>query len=118
VRGDEKRVVDAFCAWLEENGWRVQREVRHVDVLAERGDERLYAEAKGRTAAIGLDVDTMYGQMLRRMPIAEDERARFAVVVPTEGASAALRVSKRVRQLLRIDVFMVDEFGDVRRADD
>jgi hypothetical protein len=36
-------------------------------VFARRGDERLYAEAKGRMAAIGLDVDTLYGQLLRRM---------------------------------------------------
>jgi len=45
----------------------VAREVEFADVYAERGVERLYAEAKGRTAAIGLDVDTLYGQLLRRM---------------------------------------------------
>jgi hypothetical protein len=65
--GDEARVVQAFCVWLAEHGWHTQLEV-HVDVVADRGNQRLYAEAKGRTAALGLDVDTLYGQLLRRMP--------------------------------------------------
>ena len=69
MRGDEKRVVDAFVAWLQENGWTADTEVNFVDVCARRGDERLYAEAKGRTEAIGLDVDTLYGQLLRGWPI-------------------------------------------------
>jgi hypothetical protein len=69
----------------------VKREVDFVDVYAERGAECLYAEAKGRTAAIGLDVDTLYGQLLRRMknPAAE---AQYAVVVPTAAVAAARRV--------------------------
>ncbi len=46
-----------------------------------RGDERLFAEAKGRTAAMGLDIDTMYGQLLRRMP-PQATSVRFAIVVP------------------------------------
>jgi hypothetical protein len=69
MRGDEKRVVDAFVAWLQDNGWKADTEVNFVDVFARRGDERLYAEAKGRTAAIGIDVDTLYGQLLRAWPI-------------------------------------------------
>lgn len=40
-----------------------------LDIYAERGQERLYAEAKGRTSEIGLDVDILYGQLLRRMKI-------------------------------------------------
>jgi hypothetical protein len=68
MRGDEARIVDAFAAWLEGAGWKVSREVDFVDLLGERDDQRLYVEAKGRTAAIGLDVDTMFGQILRRMP--------------------------------------------------
>ena len=112
MRGDEKRVVDAFCRWLEGQGWTCSREVEFVDLVGERDGKRIYAEAKGRTAAIGLDVDTLYGQLLRRMPI-EDSDARFAVVVPTEALSAALRVPERVRELLRIDVYSVDAEGQV-----
>jgi hypothetical protein len=67
VRGDEKRVIDAYVTWLERSNWTVRREVDFADVYAERGEDRLYAEAKGRTTSPGLDVDTLYGQLLRRM---------------------------------------------------
>lgn len=68
MRGDETRVVEAFCKHLQNDGWDVQREVQFVDVMATRGSQTLYAEAKGRTSSIGLDVDTLYGQLLRRLP--------------------------------------------------
>lgn len=111
--GDEERVVAAFCAWLEAEGWSVEREVDFCDVVADRDGERLYAEAKGRTAATGLDVDTLYGQLLRRMPIAEEPQASFAVVVPTAAVRAATRVSPRLRDLLRIAVYEVTDEGQV-----
>jgi hypothetical protein len=44
----EAGVVAAFSAWLEQIDWSVQREVEHVDVVAEREGIRLYAEAQGR----------------------------------------------------------------------
>lgn len=112
----EAEVVDAFCAWLTRDGWTdIRREVDHIDVIAERDGLRLYAEAKGETKAIGLDVDTMYGQILRRMPIAEDTNARFAVVVPERALQAALRVGPRVREMLRVEVYSVDARHDVHR---
>jgi hypothetical protein len=117
MRGDEERVVDSFSLFLEAEGWQVEREVDFCDIVAVRGAEKIYAEAKGRTAAIGLDIDTLYGQLLRRMPIAEDPDARFAVVVPEVGRSSATRVPTRVRELLRIDVYTVDENGSVTCID-
>jgi len=42
--------------------------VKHVDVRATRGTQRPYGEAKGRTASVGLDVDTLCGQLLHRLP--------------------------------------------------
>jgi hypothetical protein len=114
-RGDEAHVVAAFCGWLTRQGWQVQTEVEHVDVLAERDGVRLLAEAKGITSAPGLDIDTAYGQLLRRMPDAVPERVRYALVVPEETTSAALRVPARVRELLGIDVFTVDQAGQVRQ---
>lgn len=48
-------VMVTSVAWLQDNGWKADTEVNFVDVYARRGDECLYAEAKGRTAAIGLD---------------------------------------------------------------
>ena len=68
MRGDEARVVEAFCNHLQIDGWDVQREVKLVDVMATRGSQTLYAEAMGRTSSIGLDVDTLYGQLPRRVP--------------------------------------------------
>jgi hypothetical protein len=115
VRGDEARVVAAFEQHLIDAGWTVTREVEFCDLVADRDGQRMYVEAKGRTAAPGLDVDTMYGQLLRRMPTDEDDEPhRFAVVVPTGAAErAALRVPTRVRELLRIVVYTVDEAGSV-----
>ena len=114
MRGDEKRVVDAFCAYLERDGWSVQTEVARVDVVAKRGSEHLYAEAKGRTEGRSVDVDTLYGQLLRRMPNDEVGHARFAVVVPEGMVREAKRVPSRVRLILNIDVYAVSDTGEVR----
>jgi hypothetical protein len=113
MRGDEARVVVAFHAHLEREGWSVTREADFCDLVAVRDGSRLFVEAKGRTTAPGLDIDTMYGQILRRMPFDDDSAARFAVVVPDVAARAALRVKRRVRELLRIDIYTVSEAGEV-----
>lgn len=113
MRGDEKRIVDAFCAYLQKDGWQVQREVQFVDVTATRGPYTLYAEAKGRTSAIGLDVDTLYGQLLRRVP-ADDPDALLGVVVPERAVAAAVRVPEWVRARLRVHIWAVSDEGDVR----
>lgn len=115
---DEYRVVRAFCAWLETEGWsNVEIEKDYIDVIAERGEERLYAEVKGSTKSRpGAGLDTLYGQLLRRMPAEEvdESKTRFAVVVPDEAEVAALRVSRRVRDLLRIDIYTVSGEGQVK----
>ena len=112
MRGDEERVVTAYAGWLQRNGWTVTRETGFADVYAERGPEKLYAEAKGRTTSAGLDVDTLYGQLLRRM---QDPAtgARYAVVVPTAALQAALRVPSWVRERLHIDIYEVDDAGAI-----
>jgi hypothetical protein len=117
MRGDDKRVVEAFRRYLTEQGWIARTEVNFADVYAERSDERLYAEVKGRTTEPGLDVDTLYGQLLRRMPEEEVGLARFAVVVPAEALSKAQRVSQRVRELLNIDLYAVSDDNRVRQED-
>jgi hypothetical protein len=64
----EADVVAAFAAYLIERGWDVTTKNRDfTDVIAKRGAERLIAEAKGHTTSAGLDTDTMFGQLLRRM---------------------------------------------------
>jgi hypothetical protein len=85
-------------------------------VVGRRGNETIYAEVKGRTKGRpGAGLDSLYGQLLRRMPATEtgDSSTRFAVVVPTGSEAAALRVPSRVRDLLRIDVYVVSDEGDV-----
>src|SRR3712207_5460011 len=97
-------VVPAFRRWLESQGWETKTETEFVDVVAYRGNETIYAEVKGKTKSRpGAGLDTLYGQLLRRMPLeeADDHNTRFAVVVPTGAEAAALRVPKRIRDLLR-----------------
>lgn len=114
MRGDEKRVVEAFGRHLSDQGWTVEYEVEHCDVRATSPDGgMIFGEAKGRTASVGGDVDTLYGQLLRRMPAEHVGEARFAVIVPSGGLQAALRVPKPVRDRLSIDVYSVDDAGRV-----
>jgi hypothetical protein len=114
MRGDEERVTTAFCSWLEPQGWTVQREVGFIDVSAHRGDERLYAEVKGHTTEPGLDADTMFGQLLRRMT---DPTARYAVVVP-EGRplTAVLRVPAPILERLNVNIYAVADNGTVSQV--
>jgi hypothetical protein len=114
-------VVPAFRRWLEAEGWETQTETGFVDVVARRGDETIYAEVKGRTKSRpGAGLDTLYGQLLRRMPVEEagDSATRFAVVIPTGAEAAALRVPRRVRDLLRIDIYAVSDDGQVEKLSD
>ena len=113
-------VVPAFQRWLEAQGWETEAETDFVDVVAHRGNETIYA-VKGRTKSRpGAGLDTLYGQLLRRMPAEEDgdRDVRFAVVVPTGAEAAALRVPKRVRDVLRIDVYAVSDDGRVDKLPD
>jgi Holliday junction resolvase-like predicted endonuclease len=114
-------VVPAFRGWLEAQGWETRTEIGFVDVVAHRGDETIYAEVKGRTKSRpGAGLDTLYGQLLRRMRAEEvgDPNTRFAVVIPTGAEAAALRVPRRVRDLLRIDIYAVSDDGQVERLAD
>jgi hypothetical protein len=108
VRGDEERVVRAFCTWLETDGWTVERELKYCDVVARRGEELMFAEAKGRTSDAGLDTDTMYGQLLRRIP-RDGLDHRLGVVVPSSAVKAALRVDRAVRDRLGITIYEVTD---------
>ena len=98
-----------------------ETETGFVDVVAHRGNETIYAEVKGRTKSCpGAGLDTLYGQLLRRMPVEEvgDPNTRFAVVIPTGAEPAALRVARRVRNLLRIDISAVSDDGQVEKLAD
>ena len=103
--GRESEVEAAFVAWLTANGWTVTTQVDFADVHAERAGERIVAEVKGITTEPGLDIDTMYGQILRRMRTFD--RTRYAVVVPDTAVPKALRVEDEVRARLNLCVFGV-----------
>lgn len=96
-------MIEAFTAWLTSDGWTVERRLDFCDVVAHRGTTTLNAEAKGRTAAVGLDVDTLYGPLLRRADVGADGVV-FGVVVPVEARAAALRVPEATRRALGPDV--------------
>ena len=114
----ESDVQVAFARWLAAEGWVVKSfpQDQWLDVYAERGDARLLAEVKGRTSEPGIDADIAYGQLLRRMPTEDDPQAQFALVVPDwpRSVRAAARVPARIRKLLRVTLYAVDDAGGVR----
>lgn len=110
MRGDEARIVLLFADWLRSEGWNVELEVNHVDVVARRGSVTLLAEAKGLTSSPGTDLDTLYGQLLRRAP-EHDPSVLLGVVVPDSLRTAALRVPGWMRSKLSITVFVVGDHG-------
>lgn len=113
--GDEDRVIRAFCSYLVSEGWQdVAREIAFVDVEATRDGTRLRAEVKGETAGNKRkNVDSLYGQLLRRMQQEDDPSVRYALVVPASSRVAALDVPTRVRKQLRITVYVVEKDGTV-----
>jgi hypothetical protein len=115
-------VVPVFRQWLEAQGWETETETDFVDVVAHRGNETIYAEVKGRTKGRpGAGLDTLYGQLLRRMPaeeVGDPNNTRFAVVIPVGAEVAARRVPRRVRDVLRIDVYTVSDDGQVEKLAD
>ena len=116
-RGHEAKVLATFRGCLEAEGWRIIHEpTSRADLIAERDGERMVGEAKGYTGAnAGLDVDTLYGQLLRRM--GTDPATTWAVIVPSEAVVYALRVPRSVRTQLGIVVFEVAD-DEVRIRDD
>ena len=116
AKGDELIIQNLFENWLVARGWTLTAERGWVDVDARHPDgRRLLAEVKGPTSSPGLDVDTAYGQLLRRMGEVAPAKTRFGIVVPERSVTAALRVPERVRELLAVDVFAVSSSGSVRQ---
>lgn len=115
----EVETVAAFTAWLEREGWSVgPGPDKWVDVYATRGDERLYAEAKGVTKDNGASADILWGQILRRMTGLGTPGVRYAVVMPESIKSHVRRVPLVVRQRLGVELFTVTESGRVDTLND
>ncbi|RII41600.1 hypothetical protein DWB68_11665 [Galactobacter valiniphilus] len=116
-RGSEAPIETAIREHLAADGWSVEDRPKAtgVDILAHRDGRRLLIEVKGNTGSnSGLDVQTLYGQILERMVDPSDE---FALGYPTAVRSKIDRVPARVQALLGLTFFEVDENGAVTRRD-
>lgn len=112
----EADVQDAFIAWLRAEGWeaRAGRAQDEADVVALRGGARLLAEVKGDTSSPGLDADTGWGQLLRRVTGSLTDR--YALVGTARCVAAFNRVPDQVRRALRVEAFEVGPDGSVHEA--
>lgn len=117
--GSEAAVVEAFSAWLDEQGWtRVTLPAHgdHPKIEARSADgRRLVVQAKGFSRDAGADLDIGYGQLLRRMKGEPD--TVYALVVAATVVRFAQRVPSEVRSKLGISLYTVDRDGKVDHVD-
>jgi hypothetical protein len=112
-------VVEVFSAWLVEQGWECTELPSYgdyPDIDARHPDgRRLVVEAKGFTRDAGIDLDTGYGQLLRRMK--GEPATTYALVVAGAVVRFAQRVPSEVRSRLGIALYTVDASGKVDLVD-
>lgn len=111
----EAEVLVSFAAHLDHEGWDVPPTPRgdfpDVDARHRETGARLVAEVKGHTTEPGLDTDTAYGQLLRRMGTEPEPSTRYVLVVPESLRGKAERVSAHVREVLDVEVWLVPDDG-------
>lgn len=117
--GSEAAVVEAFAAWLDEQGWQRAELPAYgdqPDIDARHPDgRRVIVEAKGFSRDAGADLDTGYGQLLRRMK--GEPATSYALVVAKTVVRFAQRVPSEVRSALGIALYAVDANGNVELVD-
>lgn len=117
--GSEATVVEVFTTWLVGQGWECAELPRYGDRpdidARHRDGRRLIVEAKGFTRDAGADLDTGYGQLLRRMKGEPD--TAYALVVAGSVLRFAQRVPSEVRNKLGISLYTVDASGGVDLID-
>ncbi|MEV0233932.1 site-specific integrase [Nonomuraea sp. NPDC050786] len=98
--GHASRATAAFRRRLTAQGWIVEPAGRGgADVVASRETQQLIGEVKGHTGDPGTDLDTAYGQLLRRMSHGGPQ-IRHALTVPFAICRHAERVPASIRQVL------------------
>lgn len=117
--GSEATVVEVFKSWLTEQGWACEKlpprgdypavDARHPD------GRRLIVEAKGFSRDAAADLDSGYGQILRR--IKGEPATTYALVVAATVVRFAQRVPSEVRSKLGIALYTVDAHGAVALVD-
>jgi len=115
----EATVVEVFSAWLVEQGWECAERPSRGDqpaIVARHSDgRRLVVEAKGFSRDASADLDTGYGQLLRRMN--GEPATTYALVVAGTVVRFAQRVPSEVRAKLGIVLYKVDFNGEVGLVD-
>jgi hypothetical protein len=109
----EDDTLRAFLAWTDTNGLTPQPRRDHEDAVMADDYGVVTAKAKSATSSVGLDIDTTFGQLLRRAHPDHPSTTHCAVVVPASVESAALHVDATVREQLRIDLYVVGDDGVV-----
>lgn len=110
---NEEAVVAAMANYLQEQEFEVVLADgnQDPDMVATRNNERLIIEAKGDTGNnMGTDVDTGYGQILRRMN-GEPCTTLYGLAFPANRRDVALRVPVLVRERLHIALYAVADGG-------
>lgn len=116
----EAEALARFAAYLDQQGWKVPPTPRgdypDVDARHRETGARLVAEVKGQTSEPGLDTDTAYGQLLRRMDTEPEPGTRYTLVLPEALRVKAERVPAHVREMLRVEVWLVPDEGTPYRV--
>lgn len=102
-----------FGNHLAAQGWEVLHREDADFVLAMHGTETLAAELGAQTDQPGEEMDRLYGRLLRRLPDYPD--AHVVGVVPERMRWHVDRVPDSIRRALHLDIYLVDDFGSVRR---
>lgn len=138
---DEKFVIQSIEKYLENDGWRlirkgerkkraelaeIARQVDGIDIIAEKNEENYYLyfiEAKGEPGEKAKNplgqreksVTGAIGQIISCMP-SNYWWYKYGVAFPANDDFRRLveeRIPTRIRKLLNLDIFFIDEEGNV-----
>ncbi len=114
MRGDETRVVEAFCKHLQNDGWDVQREVQFVDVMATRGRRPSTQRPRVERPRSAWMLTPSTGSSCAACRTKPRVPSLGVVVVPESAVPAALRVPEWIRTKLGVHIWAVADQGHVR----